>query len=326
MSYYAIARGIQTGIFATSEEYDKYKVGKNSCGKKCKTEQEAKKYIASINKALQYDYYAFVDFEFTCSDKIKEFQNKNHIGEVLSIGLVICNKDGEIVDKFYETIRPKYNYKLTPFCKELTKLTQKEIDNSRNLPNVLSSAMKLISKYDIKFVYSFGTSDYLQTKRDVENYTGHALYKRSLKFVNMIRNCQKTTVNRLIEQMTEISLNDCKALLNIEGEVEHNALSDAIDLSAIYFKSIFNPPSAKKIAKYKEKREIVYKYKQFRNFKNNKLSITNEQQELLKNACEVITNNAKEIDDIKIKAIVDDILTLAGLEVNNINDYVDKYI
>lgn len=326
MSYYAIARGIKTGIFTNPDEYDKYKIGKYSCGKKCKTEQEAKRYIANINKSLAYNTYAFIDFEFTCSDKIKDFKNRSHIGEVLSIGLVICNDKGEILDKFYETVRPKFNYKLTPFCIELTKLTQEEINNSRNLPNVISSVNKLITKYDVKTIYSFGTSDYLQTKKDIENYSGHALYKKSLKFVNMIKNCQKTLVNRVIGQMTEISLNDCKILLSIDGEVEHNALSDAVDLANIYFKSIYCPPSNKKISDYKEKKEIIYKYKQYRKIKKEKIKLTNEEQKTFNEICQILNNNESNIDKIKLKAMVDDLLTLAGLEVNDIYGYVDKLI
>lgn len=325
MSYYAVARGLKTGIFNNPEEYDKYKVGKFSCGKKCKTENEARKYLNSINKALQFDTYAFVDFEFTCSDKIKDFKNRKHIGEVLSVGLVICNKDGDILETFYETVKPKYNYKLTPFCINLTKLTQEEIDNSRNLPNVLSSAMKLINKYEVKAIYSFGTSDYLQTKRDIDNYTGHALYKRSAKFVNIIRNCQKTVVFRLIGQMIEISLNDCKSLLDIAGEVEHNALSDAIDLSKIYFKSIYTPPSNKKVTEYKEKKDIVHRYKQYRNFKTEQLPITDEDRDKILSVCDILKSN-DDIDKIKIKAIIDDLFTLAGLEVNNIYESIDDLI
>lgn len=326
MPYYAVARGIKTGIFRTSQEYDKYKIGKFSCGKKCSTEQEAKKYINNINKSLKYEHYAFIDFEFTCSDKIKDFKNRNHIGEVLSIGLVICDSYGKIIDKFYETVKPKYNYNLTKFCKELTKLTQEEIDKSRNLPNVIMSAMKLITKYNIKFIYSFGTSDYLQTKRDVENYSGHALYKSSLKFVNMIRNCQKTTVNRIIGQMTEISLNDCKILLNVNGDVLHNALSDAIDLSAIYFKSIYNPPSNKIINEYKQRKELAYKYKQYRIIKNEKIKCTDEEINIIINACKILKNNNQELDSIKLKALTDDLLSIIGLEVNDIYEYIDKYI
>lgn len=326
MSYYAIARGFKTGVFTNPDEYDKYKVGKFSCGKKCKTEQEAKKYINNVNKALQYEHYAFIDFEFTCSDKIKDFKNRSHIGEVLSIGLVICNNNGEIIDKFYETVKPKYNYILTPFCIELTKLKQEEIDNSRNLPNVISSVMKLITKYEVKTIFSFGTSDYLQTKKDIENYSGHALYMRSLKFVNMIKNCQKTVVHRVIGQRVEISLNDCKTLLNIDGEVEHNALSDAIDLANIYFKSIFNPPSNKKISDYKEKKEIIYKYKQYRNIKEEKIEITDEERKAFNEVCLILTQNKSNIDKIKLKAMIDDLLAVAGMEVNSIYEYVDKLI
>ena len=317
MALYAIARGLNTGIFKTSEEFNKYKVGKYSCGKKFKTEKDAKKYINDINNALSKDKYAFIDLEFTCSKKIKDFKHPNHIGEVLSIGIVITDVYGNIIDTFYRTVKPKYNYEMSEFCKKLTHLEQSDINDSANLVNVINTAYNFISKYNIDAIYCFGTSDYLQTKRDIESYKGHALYPKSVKFVNKFKNCQKQIVHRIIGQSCEISLNDCKKILNIEGDVTHNALSDAKDLSKIYFGSIYNPPSNSKIKKYKEEREKRIRYKQLRNFnEDDSLDFTEKEKNKIKDVCKILEKNNENVNSLKIQALIDDLLELSK---NNIN-------
>lgn len=49
--------------------------------------------------------------------------------EIISIGIIKMHL-GEIVDKYYTTIRPKINRKLSKYCTDLTKLTQEEVDQS----------------------------------------------------------------------------------------------------------------------------------------------------------------------------------------------------
>lgn len=314
MPYYAIARGIETGIFNSSEEYNKYKIGQYSCGKKCKTKDEATMYIKSINKILNHEYFAFIDLEFTCSRTINDFKYKNHIGEVLSIGLIITNNKGEQIDSFYKTVKPKYNNKMSDFCKELTHLNQNDIDNSSNLMIVLNSLKKIISKYKITRIYCFGTTDYAQTKRDIENYKGHALYDIGIKLVNKFYNCQNEISKRLINEKNNLSLYDCKQLLNIDGMVKHNALSDAKDLSNVYFSSIYSPPSKKNISKYKEIRHYNIIYRQLRRIHTEKLDLNENDINEIKKVCNIL--GQKNVDDnIKIKVLIDDLLQLINQEV-----------
>lgn len=311
MAYYAIARGLNTGIFSNSNDFNKYKVGKFSCGRKCNSKEEAEQYLKDINMALKDEYYAFVDLEFTCANKLKDFKNVKHIGEVLSIGLIITNAFGQEQERFYSTVKPKYNYKLTDFCKDLTHLTQEEIDNSSNLMNVLESAHKLIKKYNINRIYCFGTTDYLQTKKDIEGYKGHALYKRNMKFINKFYNCQNDISKRIIQIQKSISLSDCKKILRLDGEVIHNALADAIDLSNIYFNSIYNPPSKKIIKEYQREREEHIKYKQLRRIHSDeKIQCSKNEQEKIREVCDILKNTNYNIDEIKLQTIVDDLLEL----------------
>ena len=82
------------------------------------------------NTAKKKFYYACFDAEYTCFMEQDAFFDREHSGELLSVGLVICDKNFNLVRTYYSPIHPIYNTKLTGYCKELTGLTQKEIDDA----------------------------------------------------------------------------------------------------------------------------------------------------------------------------------------------------
>ena len=60
-------------------------------------------------------YYAFFDAEYTCyMDSDRNFDRK-HSSEVLSVGLVIADRNFKVVKTYYSPICPIYNKKLTPY-------------------------------------------------------------------------------------------------------------------------------------------------------------------------------------------------------------------
>ena len=67
-------------------------------------------------------YLCFADFEFTCGSPAHRLKS-----EMLSVGLVICDSEHNIIETFYCTARPNRFPKLTSQCKRLTHLTQAEI-------------------------------------------------------------------------------------------------------------------------------------------------------------------------------------------------------
>ena len=81
-----------------------------------------------------FDYYLVVDFECTCDKKGPSVYNH----EIIEFPVVvICSKTNEIVDKFHSYVRPVINPQLSDFCKELTGITQKQVDSAPILSNVL---------------------------------------------------------------------------------------------------------------------------------------------------------------------------------------------
>lgn len=71
--------------------------------------------------------YIVLDLEATCDDSDSNRYKEQQ--EIIEIGAVVCNKDGEIFEKFNLFVKPAINPVLTEFCKDLTSITQTDVDN-----------------------------------------------------------------------------------------------------------------------------------------------------------------------------------------------------
>lgn len=312
MYYYAICNESINTVTTNSDLYNE-NLKKKTCHKRFKNKTEAQHFLKIFNKYFTREYNAFIDMEFTCTNRLEDYKYPQHQGEVLSIGICITNKKGDIIDTFYSTVLPKYNKTLTKYCINLTHLTQEEINSSKKLPAVLLKASNFIKKYNIDKLNAYGTTDFSQCKIDVQRYKDNKDFNKMLKFVNKITNVQREITKCLINQRIDIALNDCKKLCGIQGDVKHNALSDACDLSRVLFATFFNPPSSKKIEIYQEERAKRIKYNQMRRIKKFQRDYTEQEKEKISDICSLIAKSC-DTDDIKIKTLIDDLLYLSKQE------------
>ncbi|MEM8890039.1 MAG: 3'-5' exonuclease, partial [Bacteroidota bacterium] len=79
--------------------------------------------------------YIIVDLEATCWKK----REKGQINEIIEIGAVAIDEAGNELGEFAEFIKPKLNPILSDFCKELTSISQSEIDAAQSFPEVLKA-------------------------------------------------------------------------------------------------------------------------------------------------------------------------------------------
>lgn len=175
-------------------------------------------------------YICFADFEFTCGYCI----NKND-SEILSAGIVICDENYRIQEKFYCTCRPKRFPKLTRQCRKLTKLTQEEIDNSPDSNDVMLIIVNLMKKYMINDIYVWGNFDRIALLSDVRQHQ---------RFGKGFRNIQKISskivdIQADITEKTELPepVNIKELALAFDYTPQgnfHNALNDALALYVIY--------------------------------------------------------------------------------------------
>lgn len=108
--------------------------------------------------------YIILDLESTCWEN-KILQNKN---EIIEIGAVCVDSNGEIKSQFNEFVKPKLNPVLSEFCKNLTSITQEQIDSADSFPEVLKRFQEWINLDEDYMLCSWGFYDRGQFKSDCE--------------------------------------------------------------------------------------------------------------------------------------------------------------
>jgi inhibitor of KinA sporulation pathway (predicted exonuclease) len=87
-----------------------------------------------------------IDIEATCWN---DYKHKRFNQEIIEIGAVILEEiNGEFIQTghFDEIVKPIIHPKLSAFCKKLTPITQKEIDESNFFPQVITNLRNKVKK------------------------------------------------------------------------------------------------------------------------------------------------------------------------------------
>ncbi|HIU14781.1 MAG TPA: exonuclease domain-containing protein [Candidatus Fimiplasma intestinipullorum] len=158
-----------------------------------------------------------------------EFTTLKH--EILSIGCVLYQQESGETFSFYRTAKPVYEKKLSPRCLEITHLTQEEIDQSEPFPAVMHAFKHFLKENKAKHLMTWGNSDISSLQ---QSYAFNRLSLQEKKwFEEKVVDIQPVISVTTDESRLQISLNDMKKYYHIEGDVQHHALSDAMDLKEI---------------------------------------------------------------------------------------------
>lgn len=200
-------------------------------------------------------YMCFMDFEYTTTGN-KAYDKNNDGIEIISIAGVIIDQNYNTVKEFHELARPIKNFKLHPFCTELTGITQEMVDNANFFNKVADNFMTFIQEYisdeNELFIYTWGDMDIDAIDRTfkINQYTGDFEYVR-----NKIVNIQKRICCSIFYKKKPIksvwSLQDVKSIYNLPiSSFQHNALYDARDLRDVYISYKLRHPRNKKMIQY----------------------------------------------------------------------------
>lgn len=97
------------------------------------------------------DLIVVCDLEATCwSDGESQLIDNM---EVIEIGCVLCDMKGTIKDEFATYVRPQVNPLLSPFCRQLTSITQGDVDNAP----LFEDAMLLLDNWATKHKNIWGS-------------------------------------------------------------------------------------------------------------------------------------------------------------------------
>ena len=173
----------------------------------------------------------FADFEFTCGGFID-----NTRSEILSVGMVICSPDYDIVEKFYSTARPNKFPRMTKQCRQLTGLSQPEINISPDSNDVLGNALGIMKKYKVSRLFVWGNFDKPGIAGDINQHrrVGKPIDKLEETY-HRIADIQDETIRRMGLPQA-VSISELAATIDHSPETGcfHNALNDAEALYAIH--------------------------------------------------------------------------------------------
>ena len=165
-------------------------------------------------------YVAFMDLEYNTGEQ------SGYPTEIISVGVVIADrKNMHVHETYYSLVHPKINTVLNPYCKELTKLKQTEIDFARTFKDVFTEVFALYRKWGICQTYVYGNADFRVLKSNI------ALNETESEFDFMAEGMKDVSAElfrTLFGKEGCISLEKLGRILNVEAEGElHNALTDA---------------------------------------------------------------------------------------------------
>lgn len=187
------------------------------------------------NMSETKEYIGFADFEFTCGSAMYRLRS-----EMLSVGIVICDRNYNIAESFYATSKPNRFPKLSKQCRELTHLSQEEISASPDSNEVLDTAVGLMNKYGVNELWVWGNFDKPGLQSDIRQ---HRNFKKECSSICSICNAVHDIQAEMVSRMNLPQAINIKELASAFGYVPdsgsfHNALNDATALYTIH-KAVF---------------------------------------------------------------------------------------
>lgn len=210
-------------------------------------------------------YYAFFDAEYTCFMENDRSFDKRHSSEVISVGLVVADRHLNVAATYYSTIRPQYNPKLTGYCKSLTGLTQKEIDEAPDYDTVFQRMTDIFKDYPVKEIFVWG-SDH-KTLEDDARRNHRSVQKKHRRLINQVTDITKRLTGRVFDTGMTVSLADMKYICDMDHETAHNAFEDAMDLYHVTkccLQDTYNKEKAKILYEYIHDRNVYHQYRRFK--------------------------------------------------------------
>ncbi len=175
--------------------------------------------------------HVYIDNEF---DAVR--MHGRYLQQVIAIGAWLCNDAFERVDSFYALVRPAGFQRLSLHVRKMTHLRDDQIRQAMKFPDVADrflAWMRTHANGEEITMYSFGPDDArtLCANAAFYHYEEEALFQGIVDL--------QTLLSSRVQYHGEVfqkahSLETLKQVYRVKGEVNHNALSDALDLYHIH--------------------------------------------------------------------------------------------
>lgn len=186
-----------------------------------------------------FPYFLIIDFEATCDDRTKAGPSlvpKDEM-EIIEIGAVLLDASSlEKVGELGVFVRPVRHPKLTPFCMELTTITQADVDGAPGFRDAVAQVSRLVGDRRVLFC-SWGDYDRNQLAQDARFHRIDVPWARH--HLNLKRHFSET-----LGLPKKLGMNGAlrHVGLSLEG-THHRGIDDARNIARIA-RRLFTQPSA----------------------------------------------------------------------------------
>ena len=175
--------------------------------------------------------YIIFDLEATCWE-----EKNDKVKEVIEIGAVKVDKNLEIVDTFSQFVKPIINPKLTDFCKSLTSIKQKDMDDAKYFNEAIKNFEDwILSSGKTAKLISWGHYDKKQILEEstIKNYLGKIteLLENHISLKHEFARIRKERTYGMKKALGKLNL-------PLEG-THHRGIDDAKNIAKI-FRVIFS--------------------------------------------------------------------------------------
>ena len=186
--------------------------------------------------------FGILDLEMTCDGKqvgkkfIDDGRMRHFLREIISVGFIVTDENFSVKKSYQNFVKPARNSTLTEYCKNLTGITQSEIDGGKICNDAFFDIAEMCRNFSVEIILTFDRFD----KAGVIN---SARFCKEAKepFKNIYIVAEKIfDVKPIILSAVSngnkkrLSLSKISQMLQIEIDAaKHNALNDALLLCKI---------------------------------------------------------------------------------------------
>lgn len=139
--------------------------------------------------------YGLLDIEMTCDGKqengkfIDDGRMKHSKREIISVGFVVCDDKYKIKNTYSSFVRPTRNKSISDYCKNLTGITQDDVDHGKKCNDAFRGILRLCSRYSVDYIFTFGNIDkysiVISAQNNRKKEKAGALYSISEKILDI---------------------------------------------------------------------------------------------------------------------------------------------
>lgn len=253
---------------------------------------------------------AFLDAEFNAG---MVYSTGKKINEIISIGLVICDREFHEQKQFYSLVCPRSGVPIFPVIKEMTGITNEMLLGQPDFVCISNAITELMNQYSVHTIYTWGAADKhsLRMEKEKIQFSRGGKKQMEWKYIDMCTDISGVISAQMIGVRGGLAINmeNLMFLCEIDRVHEHNALSDAVDLFQCIRKLKENYPIEGCSKEFQKKQELVNQYYQEKSLYNSFRRFKSTSK-----GCDLYGKwGEKEIEnDIRIQALKDDLKYLKG--------------